>query len=385
MRALWRDLQHLTDTYRGDRPLIDFLKSYFKQHHRLGSRDRKLITEALFSWYRASDGFPEALSFEDKMNACIRLCGTESRLSVLIGEAPFDPQQSFPDRLKQAVEAGFSPERLLPETIVFSAGIDRDEWLQSVLLQPQLFIRLRPAANRKTLLPILEQAGIDYAELTPNCFSLPANTPLHTLWPQNAFTVQDWGSQQVCGYLQPQQSESWWDTCAGGGGKTLFLKDAFPDLRLLASDVRPQALRALESRFKVLNTQLPQTRLMDASDGRALETQVGMQTFDAIVSDVPCSGSGTWARTPEMRYFFQEESLAELSRLQTRIAINSSQYLKAGGRFIYMTCSVFEVENETVVQSILSGNPTLTLVETALQNGIPHRADSLFVAVFRKG
>jgi 16S rRNA (cytosine967-C5)-methyltransferase len=384
MRALWRDLQHLTDTYQGERPLIDFLKSYFKQHHRLGSRDRKLITEALFSWYRASDGFPEALAFEDKMKACIRLCGTEPRLSGLMGDDSFDPQQSFPDRLKQASGAGFLLERLLPETIAFSAGIDREEWLQSVLVQPRLFIRLRPAANRKTLLPILEQAGIPYEELTLNCFSLPANIPLHTLWPQNAFTVQDWGSQQVCGYLQPQPGESWWDTCAGGGGKSLFLKDAVPELRLLASDVRPQALRALETRFKVLNTQVPQTRIMDASDGRALETQVGLQTFDAIVSDVPCSGSGTWARTPEMRYFFKEDSLAELSRLQTRIAINSSQYLKPGGRLMYMTCSVFQAENEGIIQNILSGNPALTLVETALQNGIPHSADSLFVAVFRK-
>lgn len=385
MQALWRDLQHLTDTYRGERPLVDFLKAFFKKNHRLGSRDRKIITEALFCWYRSAQGFGENVPFEAKMKAAIRLCGTLPRLSVLMGEAAFLPENPFSQRLRQARAEGFDAERLLPADVFFSAGISREDWVASTLQQPDFFVRLRPSANRKVLLETLCQNDIPFTEIAPSMLSLPANTPLHTLWPPAAYTVQDWGSQRVCSFLQPQSGESWWDSCAGGGGKSLFLKDSGAAIKLLSSDIRPQALRALENRFKDLGENPPQTRLADAADRLALASQLGNQTFDAIVCDVPCSGSGTWARTPEMRHFFRKESLPELAALQTRIARNSAQYLKPGGRLIYMTCSVFREENESVADALISGNPALSLEEMALQNGISHHADSLFVAVLRKG
>lgn len=384
MRALWRNLQHLIQTYRGERPLVEFLKGYFKQNSRLGSRDRKVITEAVFSWYRAAGGFSDALSFEEKMKACIRLCGTEPKLSMLLPDAAFFPEKALGERLKSAQAEGFDIQKLMPEDVLFSEGIPREDWTFSLLKQPRLFVRLRPGADRKTLFNTLEKAGVSYEESFPGCIALPANTPLHTLWPQAAYTVQDWGSQQICGFLKPQKGEAWWDTCAGGGGKSLFLKDAFPQLKLLSSDIRPGALRALETRFKEAGQKPPQTRVLDASDEAALSSQMGAETFDAVVCDVPCSGSGTWARTPEMRYFFRKESLGSLVQLQARIAQNSARHLKPGGRMIYATCSVFQEENEVVVEALISGNKGLLLEEMSLQNGIPHNGDSLFVAVLRK-
>ncbi len=385
MRALWRDLQHLIQTYRGERPLVDFLKGYFKQNSRLGSRDRKVITEAVFSWYRAADGFKESPSFEEKLKACLRLCGTEPKLSLLVPDAAFFPEIPLTKRMETAQGEGFDIQKLLPEDVLFSEGIFRENWLLSLLQQPRLFVRLRPGADRKMLFPPLEKAGIFYEEIFPHCIALPANTPLHTLWPQAAYTVQDWGSQRVCGFLKPQKGEAWWDTCAGGGGKSLFLKDAFPQLKLLSSDIRPGALRALETRFKESGQKPPQTRVLDASDTAALTSQMGTETFDTVVCDVPCSGSGTWARTPEMRHFFRKESLLELTQLQTRIAQNSVRHLKPGGRLIYVTCSVFREENEGVMAALISGTSGLVLEESSLQNGIPHNGDSLFVTVLRKG
>lgn len=317
------------------------------------------------------------------MRACIRLCGTEPKLSALFEEGEFQSEKPFGERIFAAQESGFEMGKLLPETIAFSTGIEREEWSLSTLQQPYFFVRLRPGADRKSLLSILGKAGVSFKEVFPNCLSLPANTPLQTLWPQAAYTVQDLGSQQVCDFLQPKKNESWWDVCAGGGGKSLFLKDTSPSIRLLASDVRPGALRALEERFKSLGVKPPQTRIVDASDAAAIISQMGAERFDSVVCDVPCSGSGTWARTPEMRHFFREESLLELTTLQTKIALNSLRALKPGGRFIYITCSVFWEENEGVVEKILARNPALQLKEMGLQNGIPHKADSLFVAVFQ--
>ena len=104
--------------------------------------------------------------------------------------------------------------------------------------------------------------------------------------------------------------------------------------------------------------------------------------FDGIIADVPCSGSGTWSRTPEMLTFFDEQELVKYTDRQKEIVTNVMPYLKPGGYLIYITCSVFKVENEDIVAH-LSKLPQLELVKTALINGIANRSDSMFYALFK--
>jgi 16S rRNA (cytosine967-C5)-methyltransferase len=105
--------------------------------------------------------------------------------------------------------------------------------------------------------------------------------------------------------------------------------------------------------------------------------------FDHIIADVPCSGSGTWARTPEQLYYFDAASLHSFSQRQKEIAHNALRYLRAnGGTFTYITCSVFAEENERVVADILEKNSSIKLVQQKLINGVASGADSMFVAVF---
>ena len=73
---------------------------------------------------------------------------------------------------------------------------------------------------------------------------------------------------------------------------------------------------------------------------------------EIIIADVPCSGSGTWSRTPEQLYFFQESKIEEYSALQKRIVSNVIAQLQPGGSFVYITCSVFKKENEEVAMYI---------------------------------
>jgi 16S rRNA (cytosine967-C5)-methyltransferase len=100
-----------------------------------------------------------------------------------------------------------------------------------------------------------------------------------------------------------------------------------------------------------------------------------------ILADVPCSGSGTWGRSPEWLRFFNEKDLLVFQNKQINIVKSLIPSLKPGGHFIYITCSVFQAENEKVVESIL-GSSKLELVEKKLFSGFEEVADQLFAALF---
>ena len=106
--------------------------------------------------------------------------------------------------------------------------------------------------------------------------------------------------------------------------------------------------------------------------------------FQLIICDVPCSGSGTWSRTPEQLYFFTEEKIAEYASLQRKIISNTIPHLASGGYFLYITCSVFLKENEEAVSFIQAQFPLLALQQMEVLKGYDRRADSMFAALFKK-
>ncbi len=105
--------------------------------------------------------------------------------------------------------------------------------------------------------------------------------------------------------------------------------------------------------------------------------------FDGILLDAPCSGSGTWGRTPEMLFYFEKYKIENYVKLQKAFAGNVIKYLKPGKPLIYMTCSVFKAENEDVIHYIEENFP-VKLEKMELIKGYNNRADSMFVARFIK-
>jgi 16S rRNA (cytosine967-C5)-methyltransferase len=103
--------------------------------------------------------------------------------------------------------------------------------------------------------------------------------------------------------------------------------------------------------------------------------------FDLIIADLPCTGSGTWARTPEQLYFFNPSKISHYSNLQRNILQNVTTRLRPGGHLVYITCSVFKKENEDVA-TFVSRLPGLQLQKMILLKGYDIKADSMFVAVF---
>lgn len=282
--------------------------------------------------------------------------------------------------IEPATAYSFSEELLFPHNIALSDGIGRKEWLSSMLIQPQLFIRIRK--DREKILALLDEQGIKYESIEPSCLSLPNGAAIDALLPPDSYVVQDASSQSTGKYFKAQQGEQWYDCCSGAGGKSLLLMDTCPAVQLTVSDKRRSILHNLEERFRLYGHKKPQVYVADAADAAQVSALAKGNAFHNIICDVPCSGSGTWARTPEQLYYFDPEAVAAFSQLQQTIAINVSRTLKKGGRLLYITCSVFRQENEDAVNAI-AAHTGMRIQHMQLINGISLRADSMFIAVLQ--
>jgi len=394
MRYIWQHLDTITGTYTGEIPLAHFLKNYFKLNTKLGSRDRKMLSEMVYSWYRCEKGILHGkkqgiwdgeIDFEDKVKVCLLLCGAQGKHTKTFLPENWIPylQKSIGTRIDflKSQDIEFSIDGLFYSSTEFSDGIGKRDWQYSILTQPKLFIRIRKEKERIT--ELLEKNQIDYEFVTDSCLALKNGAAIDKILPPTDYVVQDASSQQTRNYFKPQQHEKWYDCCAGAGGKSLLLKDIEPSVQLTVSDKRESILHNLKKRFAQYKHVTPISYTIDVANKEQLKKHIGNVKFDGIICDVPCSGSGTWARTPEQLYFFDSSAINNFSSLQQQIVINVADYLKSGGRLIYITCSIFKEENENNIARILN-ETDLQLEEQKLINGIEQTADSMFVAVLKK-
>jgi 16S rRNA (cytosine967-C5)-methyltransferase len=225
---------------------------------------------------------------------------------------------------------------------------------------------------------ILTAAEVIFKDEGNGCLALPNGTRLETLFPkQHWFEVQDLSSQQTAQYFKPQKWDSWWDACAASGGKSLLLYDREPSIKLVVSDIRESILANLDERFQLAGLQKYQKKLLDLTQN--VESVLHDYEFDGVILDAPCSGSGTWGRTPEMISQFDSYKIEFFQKLQQSIVRNVVKYLKPGKPLIYITCSVFKAENEDVVDFIVK-ELGFKLEEQAVLKGYENKADTMFVS-----
>jgi len=141
-----------------------------------------------------------------------------------------------------------------------------------------------------------------------------------------------------------------WDCCAAPGGKTLMLALRLPSAKILASDVSARRLAHTAARLRRY-TYAQHVRCEVADAATAVETN---PEFDLILCDVPCSGTGTLARNPEIRHRLRVEDLIRQATRQRDILRGAVQRLAPGGRIVYSTCSLEPEENERVIEAVTS-------------------------------
>ncbi|MBU3743618.1 MAG: Fmu (Sun) domain-containing protein, partial [Sediminibacterium sp.] len=194
--------------------------------------------------------------------------------------------------------------------------------------------------------------------------------------------VQDLSSQQIANYLElipvnHFDSFSVWDCCAASGGKSILAWDVLPPFSFTVSVVCASLLNNLEKRFFNAGIQSYTKQVIDLT-----QNQMASKKYQLIIADVPCSGSGTWGRTPEYLLHFQEQALELYTSRQEKILAQVLPALAPGGYLLYITCSVFRCENEDRVNWLLSKYP-LRLIKAGLITGYTKGADTLFAALLQ--
>ncbi|HEX8279609.1 MAG TPA: Fmu (Sun) domain-containing protein [Segetibacter sp.] len=369
--------------YKGNPPLSSFLKNFFAQEKKYGSGDRKAIASLCYNYFRTGRTSAHE-SIEKKLAASLFLYSTEPNEYLQKEKPGWNDSVGLPLTEKLAL-AGVDPQTIFPFNDHLCAGIDQQEFNFSFLIQPELFIRIRPG-KKETVKKKLLVAQTSFYEVGADCLAFTNGTRLeHVLQINREFVVQDLNSQRV-GELFPGEKFSGsidlWDCCAASGGKSIMAYDLLPKLQITVSDVRNSIIHNLQSRFREAEISSYRAFVTDVTDREKLEATIGKATYDIVICDAPCSGSGTWSRTPEQLSFFNGAEITRYSKLQKTIASNTIPYIKKKGYLLYITCSVFKEENEEVVQ-FLQAEFELTLIKVELFKGYKVKADTMFAALFQ--
>lgn len=215
--------------------------------------------------------------------------------------------------------------------------------------------------------------------------------------------IQDEGSQLIAYLCNARPGAQVLDYCAGAGGKTLAIVNAMaldkkPKGRIVAMDIEASRLEKARPRFRRAHAHdiIEVRPLSDEKTRKWLKRQ--KQTFDVVLTDVPCSGTGTWRRNPDMRWRNFGPSLEDLKTIQAEILEKVAVAVKPGGRLVYATCSLLPEENEDQIEKFLANHPEFSVlpVKDAWPEGTPapdlghpymrlsslrHNTDGFFAAV----
>lgn len=275
-----------------------------------------------------------------------------------------------------------------------------DDEMKAMLENAPLDIRVNIfAMERENAKKSLEKDGIETIE-TPyspwglRCIEkayLSKTKAMNKGW----IEIQDEGSQLIARICDAQPGMQVLDYCAGGGGKTLALASAMQRKgRIVAMDIDEKRLEKGRRRYKKAGlADIIEIRpLSDERHKKWFKRQ--KETFDIVLTDVPCSGSGTWRRNPDMRWRNYGPSLEELLTTQAEIMDKACKAVKQGGRLVYATCSLFPEENEKQVEAFLMRHPEFEIlpIDQDQKIGSPfmrlapyrHKTDGFFAAMLQK-
>jgi 16S rRNA (cytosine967-C5)-methyltransferase len=389
-QTVLRLLRALSEHWRRDPALPTRIQAQLARHKEFGSRDRRLYRELIYTairylpWIEA----PLAADSERAIKIVAWLAAETRDTSAFRRETSGD----WPELATLRERAEFLHEdaqRLLPEWFrAECAAVFASPELDAQLARAPLWIRLQtdePAAVTAEF----EANGWRRREsaVLPSAWQIEAESDITKAegYAKGAFEVQDLGSQLLLESVGVPRGGRWFDACAGAGGKTLQLARLVgPDGHVDAHDIRPGALQELLARAR-------RARL-----GNVQVVTAPRSAYDGVLVDAPCSGSGTWRRSPHLKWTTTPATLADRAAQQQAILRQYAVAVKPGGRLVYATCSLARSENESVIRAFLAAHPHFapeslarTFDFTPASEGLTilparHDTDGFFVSVARR-
>ena len=400
----------LREVLRFTGPADVTLSRYFRDHPKLGSRERGVIAEAVYGLLRNKLVYT---SFAESGN------GPTMRRMTLLGLADAVGADSLgglsEDEAEWLARVAEIDRRLLPASMranlpawLFEKLVARDGEENTLLLAEALNtpapldLRVNSLkAAREEVIATLGEAPIlceptPYAPLGLRVIKKPSiqNLPL---FKSGAIEVQDEGSQLLAQIVGAKRGEMVVDFCAGAGGKTLALGATMRNTgRLYAFDVSEKRLAKLKPRMARSGLSNIHPVLIAHENDAKVKRLAGK--IDRVLVDAPCSGLGTLRRNPDVKWRQTPEAIVEMNAKQTAILSSAARLVKSGGRLVYGTCSLLDEENEAIATQFLASHEDFALVpmkEVLAEQKIAlemedylkllphlHHTDGFFAAVF---
>ncbi len=340
-------------------PVDNWLSSYFRANKKLGSKDRKRIANSIFGYFRwygwigrhKEDNISRALLLgytldDNKPDQTIQFWAEQHDLDIsTLRKSSLEEKKTWISNILRPVEfIDLNPD-FVPELPL--------DFLQKQQKRASLWIRLTNTTDKR-FLKELDRKNISYSVHPEQKTCIEINSPVNlhefSQFKKGLLEVQDIASQGVGYICKPRPSEVWWDVCAGSGGKALHLASLANNKgKVYATEVRKARFHELTKRIN--RSDFKKSIEAIYWDGKKIPT-FSKHPIHAIV-DAPCSCSGTWRRSPELRWSITKDKIGEYSHLQLDILKRVAQVVPTGGKLVYVTCSIFEEENEMVVNKFL--------------------------------
>jgi 16S rRNA (cytosine967-C5)-methyltransferase len=271
-----------------------------------------------------------------------------------------DPGRPLARQIEHALELAdafaarpqtFSEEKLIDRAVpawVRDVLDVRGDWVRAIQSGPKLWLRAKRGQGRTLATKLGTTATpapmtMGDAVLYEGKEDLFRRAEFHA----GEFEMQDIVSQAVGWLCDPKPGETWWDVCAGEGGKMLHLSDLMENKGLIwASDRAEWRLRNLKRR--AARAQAFNYRLALWDGGEKLPTRT---PFDGVLVDAPCSGIGTWQRNPHARWTTTREDVSELAEVQVKLLSRVAGSVKSGGKLIYAVCTLAVKETVSVAEA----------------------------------
>ena len=348
-------LEAVAQGQRADVALRDFFEG-----RRHGSwRERREIVAAVFAYFRWFQWLDRNASPQRRLADAV---GFQERFNTDEGSIK-----------EEALAARAVPDWLRKEFDV-PAG-----YLRQLQREPALWIRARPGSRAE----LAAQLGdCEETELAPDALRYRGTRDLFQTpaFRTGAFEIQDLASQIVGVACAPNPGETWWDACAGEGGKTLHLAGLMKNKGVVwATDRNARRLDTLKrraARAKLFNFR---AALWDG--GARLPNGV---KYDGVLVDAPCSGVGTWQRNPHARWTTSEDDVRELAGVQAALLKNVSKSVKPGGKLVYAVCTLTRTETTAVADAFALAHPDFKPLSRSLL--LPHElsANGMFIAIWQR-
>jgi 16S rRNA (cytosine967-C5)-methyltransferase len=384
--------------YHGGTPFHLYVKACFKENKNWGSKDRKRYWTACYYFWLNAFGV-------SRQSPEIILQWLQTNFTPALGNLQLNFPSSKSTSPKQQSETiinpyttnnsdnpesnkNYSPYQFLSQYLSQTITTDiLTPWFTS---EPLVWLS-NGNISLKGLQAQLTKAGISIEQTLGTAIAVSAQVNLNP-WVENgnayiqdisSQTAMDWTTQPMAAYCHANTAV--WDCCAGAGGKSISLLKQFPTTNLTCSDVRSNILENLKQRFQLLG--LKQPNVFTASLNGYIDNSNSKnpnQTYNVILADVPCTGSGTWRRNPENIHFFDSTTIKTFAEKQLSIIQNVLPSLAIGGYLVYLTCSVFAAENENTIQQLLDNHDNLQLISEEFCGGIDIHGDFIYRCIIQK-